>query len=71
LIEYAVEGKARQTQLFDHVQDPWERTNLADDPDFADKRAVMTEELIRLRDEWDDRKHPMGETFWNRYETNA
>jgi arylsulfatase A-like enzyme len=67
LIEYAVEGKPRQTQLFDHVKDPWELNNLADHPDFAATRAELTEALLRLRDEWDDRNHPMGQDFWNRY----
>jgi arylsulfatase A-like enzyme len=66
LIEYVVEGRDRQTQLFDLVNDPWEMTNLADNPDYADKLAELSKELVRLRDEWDDRKHPMGETFWSR-----
>lgn len=67
LIEYAVEGRDRQTQLFDLVNDPWELTNLAANPDYADKLAGLRKEMARLRDEWDDRKHPLGEAFWSRY----
>ena len=67
LIEYAVPDRDRQTQLFDLVNDPWEMTNLAGNPDYADKVAELRKELIRLRDEWDDKKHPMGEEFWSRY----
>jgi len=67
LIEYAVEGRDRQTQLFDLVNDPWEMTNLAGNPDYADKVAELRKELMRLRDEWGDTKHPMGEKFWSLY----
>lgn len=69
LIEYAVEGRERQTQLFDLVNDPWEMTNLAGNPDYADTLANLRKELTRLRDEWDDQEHPLGERFWNRYLT--
>jgi arylsulfatase A-like enzyme len=68
LIEYAVEGRDRQTQLFDHVNDPWETTNLANDPRHAATRDRLRGELVRLRDEWDDRKHPLGEKFWSLYQ---
>ena len=66
-IEYAVDGRDRVTQLFNLEKDPWEMTNLADDPEYAGKVTELRKELARLRDEWDDRKHPMGETFWSRY----
>jgi arylsulfatase A-like enzyme len=67
LIEYAVADRDRQTQLFDLAKDPWEITNLAGNPDYAGKVAELRKELLRLRDEWDDLKHPMGQTFWSRY----
>ncbi|MFU8780910.1 MAG: sulfatase-like hydrolase/transferase [Kiritimatiellia bacterium] len=67
LIEYAVAGRERQTQLFDFVNDPWEMNNLAGNPDYAGKLAELRAELLRLRDAWDDTKHPMGETFWRLY----
>ncbi|MDP6490419.1 MAG: sulfatase-like hydrolase/transferase [Kiritimatiellia bacterium] len=67
LIEYAVEGRDRQTQLFDLVNDPWELTNLADNPNHADTIDRLRKELFRLRDEWDDQTHELGQTFWSRY----
>ncbi len=67
LIEYAVEGRDRQTQLFDLNNDPWELTNLAANPDYADKVASLRKELLRLRDEWDDQQHHMGQKFWQQY----
>lgn len=63
LIEYIYDGQ-RKTQLFDTAADPSEIRNLADDP-------AQVETLIRLRrllqsyaDSWDDRAHPMGQTYW-------
>ena len=67
LIEYAVKGRERQTQLFDLNNDPWELTNLAANPDYADKVTALRKELFRLREEWDDQEHEMGQTFWQRY----
>ncbi len=71
LIEYAVEGREPQTQLFDIVKDPWEQNNLAGNPEYADKVTELRRELLRLRDEWDDQKHPMGDTFWRLYSAKA
>ena len=67
LIEYAVPDRDRQTQLFDLRNDPWELENLAGKPEFARQLETMREELFRLRDEWDDQKHPMGQAFWKRF----
>jgi len=47
LILYNVKGK-RTTQLFDLKNDPWELSNLADDPTHAGRVA----ELTRLLKEW-------------------
>jgi arylsulfatase A-like enzyme len=66
LIEYAVPHRDRQTQLFDLADDPWELSNLAAAPGQASTLASLRRELCRLRDEWDDIKHPMGEAFWRR-----
>ncbi len=68
LIEYAVPERDRQTQLFDLDKDPWELTNLASHPDYADKVAELRKELARLRDAWDDKAHRLGEKFWARME---
>jgi arylsulfatase A-like enzyme len=63
LAEY-VHNNHRLLQLFDLKNDPWEMKNLASDPAFGDKIKEMTALLEKLRDEWDDKKHPMGEEFW-------
>jgi arylsulfatase A-like enzyme len=68
LIEYVIGGKHTMTQLFDFVNDPWELTNLAEDPAYADKLAEMRAELFRLRDEWDDKDSEFGQRFWAGYE---
>ena len=64
LIEYVVEGEHTMTQLFDLDADPWELTNLADDPALAETVARLRADLCRWRDEWDDPASPWGETFW-------
>lgn len=66
LIEYVL-GDDQNTQLFDLKNDPWELRNLAKDPAFADKLKFLKQELIRLRDEWDDPSHPTGKVFWDNY----
>lgn len=66
LIEYAVRGHDRQTQLFDLSHDPWETNNLAKDPGHRDTLAALRCELTRLRDMWDDSASPWGERFWTR-----
>ncbi len=68
LIEYRVPDCEPQTQLFDVVNDPWELSNLANQADSEANIKRMRDELFRLRDEWDDREHTMGEEFWGRYE---
>ena len=66
LIEY-VAGRCRTTQLFDVENDPHEMHNLAHEPAMAELREKLTDELFRLRDEWDDCQHSTGEAFWKRY----
>ena len=41
--------------------------NLADDPAHALDLARMREELMRLRDQWDDLASPWGRTYWSGY----
>jgi arylsulfatase A-like enzyme len=67
LIEYVVGGKHTMTQLFDTVNDPWELTNLAEDPAYAGKLAELRGELFRLREEWDDCESEFGQRFWDGY----
>lgn len=62
LIEYA--GKVNDTELFDLITDPYETSNLFGKDGYKEIVDNMRKELFKLRDEWDDRSHPMGKTFW-------
>jgi len=64
LIEYVVDGERSMTQLFDLHDDPWELHNLAPEPAHADKVSQLRAEMLRYRDEWDDRQTEWGKTFW-------
>ncbi|MDH7570032.1 MAG: sulfatase-like hydrolase/transferase [Armatimonadota bacterium] len=64
LIEYVVNGRHNMTQLFDLEHDPWEVHNLADNPDYREQRDFLRQEMVRLRDAWDDCHTPWGERFW-------
>lgn len=66
LIEYA--GTGRTTQLFDLENDPYETQDIHDRSDTTPIVASMRERLYELRDEWDDRQHPAGVSFWKSYE---
>lgn len=61
LIEYA----SGSTQLFCLASDPAEKHNLAGLPEYASTLACLRQQLCRLRDEWEDRRHPQGEHFWD------
>jgi arylsulfatase A-like enzyme len=66
LIEYVVGDEPhtrRTTQLFDLVEDPWERENLADDPGSTPEVTRLREELVRWRDELDDSQRSYGAAF--------
>lgn len=65
LIEYAVEGEPRRTQLFNLKNDPWETNNLADDPAYADQIESLSTELRRQRDLQGD-SYDWGKAFWER-----
>ena len=69
LIEYAT-GDApedRFTFLFDLKNDPWETENLAAVPENARLVGLYRQKMLRLRDEWEERKHPWGQLFWKRF----
>ena len=63
LIEYSA-GGGRATQLFDLKADPAETHNLADEPDQRERIGGMRAKMAQLRDEWDDRSHPLGAAYW-------
>lgn len=63
LIEYA--GKVRETQLFDLQNDPAEMDNLAGRAEFEPILMRLRQELIQYRDRWDDRQHPLGQSYWS------
>jgi arylsulfatase A-like enzyme len=66
LIEYVVDGR-RTTQLFDLQADPWETANLAGDTGCAEILERLRGELLRWRDELDDRE----DVFWEGYGANT
>lgn len=69
LIEYVgtSQSPCRKTQLFDIQDDPWETQNLAENPAYANILAELRADLLKLRDEWDDLKHPFGQKFWSEF----
>lgn len=69
LIEYVINGKHTQTQLFDLENDPEELENLAHKQEFSTKLSDLRSELIRYRDSWDDTSSEWGERFWAGYGT--
>ena len=66
LIEYVVEGK-RTTQLFDLQADPFELTDLVEDPACAEHLQRLRKEVGRWRSELDDTQE-MGSEFWSGYD---
>ena len=64
LVEYAGEN-FRETQLFDLENDPKETQNLA--KTRPDRVNEIRNDLLRLRDEWEDLSHPCGQHFWSYY----
>jgi arylsulfatase A-like enzyme len=60
LIEYA----CGESQLFNLPQDPLEMHNLAKDHSSEPLLIKMREQLIQLKNEWDDAEHPTGHDFW-------
>lgn len=71
LIEYVRGGKRIMTQLFDVVNDPSEKENLAENPAYAPRRAQLAGEMGRLRDAWDDEKSEWGQRFWEGFRSQA
>ncbi|MGL1890627.1 MAG: sulfatase-like hydrolase/transferase [Spirochaetaceae bacterium] len=66
LIEYATHC-CRKTQLFDLKNDPNEMNDLSDDLTYLGIKNNLRSQMYILRDEWDDKEHPLGKKFWERY----
>jgi arylsulfatase A-like enzyme len=54
----------RTTQLFDLEADPWELTDLAADPAYAEVKARLREALQQWRTQLDDDQPGQGADFW-------
>ncbi|MCP4165656.1 MAG: sulfatase-like hydrolase/transferase [Chloroflexi bacterium] len=63
LIEYHVNGK-HHSQFFDLVEDPLELNNLVGKAVAVAEQRRLRQELLRLRDEWDDMESDWGRRFW-------
>ncbi len=66
LIEYRT-GKISRTQLFDIVNDSNELNDLFDNPEHESTITEMRQLLYSFRKEWEDEKHFMGKTFWEKF----
>jgi len=66
LIEYRTE-ELKKTQLFDTINDPAELCNLHRKAEYKQIEDKLREELIKYREQWDDKKHPMGKKFWDNF----
>lgn len=62
LIEYNVKG-VRTTQLFDLVNDPWERNNLADNPKYKSIKNKLREAMLQHKNEGSDQGSPFWKSF--------
>jgi arylsulfatase A-like enzyme len=58
------EGEQLLTELYHLENDPFELENLSEqEPSLVQE---LLKELEKMAEEWDDRQHPMGQTFWSR-----
>jgi len=60
LIEYHINGR-RDTQVFDIEKDPLEMVNLSGDLELVGR---LRKELVKMRDEWEELHHEVGQRFW-------
>ena len=62
----SVEERAPIHRLYDVEADPWELTDLSEDPAHAALLAELKQELRTQADAWSDPESEWGETFWGR-----
>jgi len=60
LIEYHINGR-RETQVFDVEKDPLEMVDLSADLELVGR---LRKELVKMRDEWEELGHEIGQRFW-------
>lgn len=65
LIEYATQYGIH-TQLFDMIQDPWEMTDLSEDPAYEEQLLAMRTRTMELAEETGDTTFDQGEIFWEK-----
>ena len=68
LIEYVVDGRHVQTQLFDLLNDPRETVNLSKDNQFSGVLNRLRNELKRWQTEYEDNQE-QGQAFWTAYQS--
>ena len=66
LIEYAPRGD-RNTQLFNHEDDPWELHNLVGEAGSDEIVDAMRQDMFRYRDDWESGHTERSARFWERY----
>lgn len=65
LIEYR--NYITKTELFDLINDPDERNNLADNENYAAVKKELVTLLLNYRDSWGDERHEFGQRYWQFY----
>lgn len=68
LMQHVYDG-VMTTQLFDLEKDPLELANLAKDQDHQDVVRRLKGLMKDYCSQWNERKHFMGEDYWQQYET--
>lgn len=65
LIEYVINGRNSQTQLFDLTIDPYEMHNLAENPDHKERIDQLRRQMVQFRDEWEELQTMWGKVWWH------
>ena len=65
-----VPERASIVRMYDVLEDPWERTDLSEDPAFQGLRQELERDLRELADEWDDTNSEWGQRFWGRVDAS-
>lgn len=66
LMEFVHDG-VLTTKLFDFIHDPLEMADLSAMVEHQERIQSLRQVMYRMRDEWDDEQHPLGESYWTQY----